>query len=253
MQCGQSFRWSVFPLDASDGQGEAPQSDRPSHEYRLCLRDRVICLRQSPEALLWDTVFPNPPTSPEETAKRDAETLEWINDYFQLDIDLKELYLTWSKRDPVFLGLQERFSGIRILRQDPWENLISYVTFASHLPSYDDPICFSAHTPDLFALPIIIFREFRRWLNRSALTIHHHSSPLLRRQGPGSQNHTTHSHPHRLLLLPKWPPASVLSGLVTEQISFRKLQRCWSIVALNPPRLNRRPLFMLGKSLWRCG
>lgn len=138
LQCGQSFRWSVYPLAASDGQGETPQSDRPSHEYRLCLRDRVICLRQSQEALLWDAIFPSPPTSPEETAKRDAETLGWISDYFQLDIDLRELYLTWSKRDPVFHGLQERFSGIRILRQDPWENLISYVTFASHLPSYDD-------------------------------------------------------------------------------------------------------------------
>ena len=144
MQCGQSFRWSVFPLDTSDEQEETPQSDRPSHEYRLCLRDRVICLRQSQEALLWGVVFPTPPTSPEETAKRDAETLEWIGDYFQLDVDLKELYRSWSKRDPVFRGLQERFSGIRILRQDPWENLISYVTFASHLPSYDDdPIVFS--------------------------------------------------------------------------------------------------------------
>lgn len=131
-------------MDTLDGQEETPQSDRPSHEYRLCLRDRVICLRQSQEALLWDAVFPTPPTSPEETAKRDTETLEWIGDYFRLDVDLKELYLSWSKRDPVFHGLQERFSGIRILRQDPWENLISYVTFASRLPSYDnDPIVFS--------------------------------------------------------------------------------------------------------------
>ena len=124
LRCGQSFRWSIFPLAASEGQAEA---EEPSHEYRLCLRDRVVCLRQSQETLLWNAVFPNPPTSPEETAKRDAETLEWINDYFQLDIDLKELYRTWSGRDPIFNGLQERFSGIRMLRQDPWENLVSCV------------------------------------------------------------------------------------------------------------------------------
>jgi len=129
LQCGQSFRWSIFPLAASEGQGEITKHTQPSHEYRLCLRDRVVCLRQSQEALLWNAVFTDPPTSPEETAKRDAETLEWINDYFQLDVDLQELYRTWSERDHIFNGLQERFSGIRILRQDPWENLISYVIF----------------------------------------------------------------------------------------------------------------------------
>ena len=134
LQCGQSFRWSIFPLAASEGQGETPQLVQPSHEYRLCLRDRVVCLRQSQEALLWAAVFPNPPTSPEEMAERDVETLAWINDYFQLNVDLKELYRTWSERDPIFNGLQERFSGIRILRQDPWENLISYVVSVSVVP-----------------------------------------------------------------------------------------------------------------------
>lgn len=136
LQCGQSFRWSIFPLAVLEGQGEKSQPGQPSHEYRLCLRDRVICLRQSQEALLWNAVFPNPPTSLEETTERDAETLEWINDYFQLDIDLEELYRTWSERDPIFSGLQERFSGIRILRQDPWENLISYVICVSYLRSH---------------------------------------------------------------------------------------------------------------------
>ena len=132
LQCGQSFRWSAFPLAAPGGHGETAQSGQPSHEYRLCLRDRIICLRQSKEALLWNAVFPNAPTSPEDMVKRDAETLEWINDYFQLDVDLEDLYRTWSNRDPIFRGLRERFSGIRILRQDPWENLISYVILASH-------------------------------------------------------------------------------------------------------------------------
>ena len=83
-------------------------------------------------------MFPNPPASPEEVAKRDVETLDWINDYFQLNVDLKELYRTWSEQDPIFNGLQERFSGIRILRQDPWENLVSYVIPVSCFPSCDD-------------------------------------------------------------------------------------------------------------------
>ena len=164
LQCGQSFRWSIFPLVASEGQGKTLQTGQPSHEYRLCLRDRVICLRQSHEALLWNAVFPNPPTSPEEVAKRDAETLSWINDYFQLNVDLKELYRTWSERDPIFNGLQERFSGIRILRQDPWENLVSYVIPLSCLPSCnDDRVVSPTHLLDSFALPITTFHGSRRW------------------------------------------------------------------------------------------
>ena len=204
LQCGQSFRWSIFPLVASEGQGETAQPGQPSHEYRLCLRDRVVCLRQSQDALLWNAVFPNPPTCPEETAERDAETLHWISDYFQLDVDLKELYRTWSKRDPIFNGLQERFSGIRILRQDPWENLISYGAFVLHLPSREDDhvFFFFTCTPDSFALPITTFRESQRWSNPSVRTTLLPSSPFLRHQvNLGGQKHTTHSHPHQL-----WPP-----------------------------------------------
>lgn len=201
LQCGQSFRWSIFPLAASETQGESAQPGQPSHEYRLCLRDRVICLRQSQEAILWNAVFPHPPASPEETAKRDLETLEWINDYFQLNVDLRELYRTWSERDPIFKGLQERFSGIRILRQDPWENLISYVISFRTLPPYDDNhAILSLHTPASFALPITIFHGSQRWLNRYAQTTLLPSSLSLHHQGPWSQNHITHSHPHHY-----WP------------------------------------------------
>jgi len=53
--------------------------------------------------------------------------LVWLRDYFQLDVDLVKLYDTWSDMDPVFLRLRDRFVGIRMLRQDPWENLISFI------------------------------------------------------------------------------------------------------------------------------
>jgi len=122
LKCGQSFRWSIYPLHPA-----LPLD--PSHEYRLCLQDRVVCLRQSPDTLFYRTVFPDSPVSPEvvETA-RDAETLLWLNDYFQLDVDLVKLYDEWSEKDPVFAKLRARFEGIRMLRQDPWENLISSVS-----------------------------------------------------------------------------------------------------------------------------
>ena len=118
LKCGQSFRWSIYPLHPA-----LPLD--PSHEYRLCLQDRVVCLRQSPDTLFYRSVFPDSPVSPDVETARDAETLSWLKDYFQLDVDLVKLYEEWSEKDPVFAKLRGRFEGIRMLRQDPWENLIS--------------------------------------------------------------------------------------------------------------------------------
>lgn len=124
LKCGQSFRWSIYPLFA----GTPSDPNAPTHEYRLCLRDRVVCLRQLPDTLLFRTVLPEPTPSPTQQSSSEAETLAWLNDYFQLDIDLVKLYDEWSRRDPVFARFRDRFEGIRMLRQDPWENLISCVS-----------------------------------------------------------------------------------------------------------------------------
>jgi N-glycosylase/DNA lyase len=121
LKCGQSFRWSIYPLHP------ALPSD-PIHEYRLCLQDRVVCLRQSPDTLFYRVVFPDASATPETMSTRDKETLDWLRDYFQLDVDLVKLYGEWAERDPVFAKLRTRFEGIRMLRQDPWENLISYAS-----------------------------------------------------------------------------------------------------------------------------
>lgn len=129
LKCGQSFRWLIFPLSSFNETVEDPCS--PTHEYRFCLPDRLVCLRQSSDTLFYRSVFPETPSSPTQEALKDAETLAWLRDYFQLDIDLVKLYDEWSLRDPVFRKLRDRFSGIRMLRQDPWENLISYVCLSS--------------------------------------------------------------------------------------------------------------------------
>ncbi|TCD66017.1 8-oxoguanine glycosylase ogg1 [Steccherinum ochraceum] len=124
LQCGQSFRWSVFPLPYPDF---SVNPDAPRHEYRVCLRDRVVCLRQTPDTLFYRAVYPSPSLDPKEEANKDAETLSWIRDYFQLDVDLLDLYSQWSKLDPVFHKLKDRFEGIRVLRQDPFECLLSFI------------------------------------------------------------------------------------------------------------------------------
>ncbi|KAJ7111527.1 DNA glycosylase [Mycena crocata] len=111
LKCGQSFRWIAVG----------------DQEYRLCLRDRVVCVKQDPTTLFYRTLLPDPQPSALQRSLRDAETLVWLSDYFQLDVDLAKLYAEWARRDKVFSSIETRFAGIRILRQDPWENLISFV------------------------------------------------------------------------------------------------------------------------------
>ncbi len=128
LKCGQSFRWSILtnPLpEAKAASDQCQPADSPRVEYRLCLKDRVVCLRQSLDTLYYRNVFPDPQPAPAELPGREAETLAWLKDYFQLDIDLGLLYKQWGGKDKVFAKIQDRFEGIRMLRQDPWENLVS--------------------------------------------------------------------------------------------------------------------------------
>lgn len=113
LACGQSFRWFKHALPFATPTAA-------THEYRFALSDRVVSLRQTPDTLLWRS-------QPEHES-----TIVWLRDYFQLDVDLESLYTTWAARDPVFDTLvKDRFKGLRMLRQDPWENLISCVRRSS--------------------------------------------------------------------------------------------------------------------------
>lgn len=50
-----------------------------------------------------------------------------LRDYFQLNVDLPALYKEWSARDTHFCKISGSFPGIRIMRQDPTENLFSFI------------------------------------------------------------------------------------------------------------------------------
>ena len=236
LKCGQSFRWSIYPLRT------ALPSD-PSHEYRLCLQDRVVCLRQSPDTLFYRAVFPDSPVSPELKTTRDAETLLWLRDYFQLEVDLVMLYNEWSEKDPVFAKLRGRFEGIRVLRQDPWENLISYALLLFTLASS----ALILLAVGLYVPRITTLLESRKWSSHFAPSIRHlsyrshrsyrlrlecllHPSqmaliPVLQHQSQDSRAITLSLL--RLVSLPLMSlQRSALLALATVQILYRRLRKC---------------------------
>ena len=49
-----------------------------------------------------------------------------IKDYFRLDVDLRGIY--WDiNRDALMDSLIRKYRGLRLIRQDPWECLVSYI------------------------------------------------------------------------------------------------------------------------------
>nr|XP_033782223.1 N-glycosylase/DNA lyase isoform X2 [Geotrypetes seraphini] len=60
-----------------------------------------------------------------ELAQKEAQ--EILRDYFQLNVSLVELYQHWGMSDPHFHRVSQRFPGVRILRQDPTECLVSFI------------------------------------------------------------------------------------------------------------------------------
>lgn len=61
--------------------------------------------------------------------KSDDNSLEsdLLRKYFRLDVSLKQHYAQWAKKDPHFEKAAEKFAGVRILCQDPVENLFSFI------------------------------------------------------------------------------------------------------------------------------
>jgi N-glycosylase/DNA lyase len=122
-----------------------PEND----EWRCVLRDRIVSLKQDPSHLYYrayaprspsasSTLLPTPPVSTpsshtdSQTASNaddssNDETLALVIHYLNLSSNLTGLYSQWSDSDPNFKKKAPNFTGIRILRQDAWEALVSFI------------------------------------------------------------------------------------------------------------------------------
>lgn len=60
---------------------------------------------------------------------------ETLRNFFQLDVTFPELLTEWSEKDKFFgnvIGVDSKFRGLRICRQDPFECLISFIVSANN-------------------------------------------------------------------------------------------------------------------------
>ncbi|GAA5828299.1 hypothetical protein JCM5353_003291 [Sporobolomyces roseus] len=145
LKSGQSFRWNrsttlyaTLPDHSSDSTSPsiAPQSE--SEEWSFGWQERTVVLRQDDLGLHYRSLYPyNPPdhTAYYSDLERDT-TRQLLMDYFQLSIPLAPLYDNWSKTDDKFRKKLEkeggRLKGIRVLKQDEWETLVSFICSANN-------------------------------------------------------------------------------------------------------------------------
>ncbi len=95
---GQAFRWR-----------------KQEAWYEGVISGEFVCLRGASEGIEYVT-----------SNDDDGSMASRLRDYFSLDVDLCKVYAVLS-RDEELRGAFERYSGMRVLRQDPWETVLSFL------------------------------------------------------------------------------------------------------------------------------
>lgn len=96
LDCGQLFRWQKI-----------------GDWWYGVAAEKVIKLKQNKEGLIFEA-FPDTPNR------------RFIEGYLRLDDDLPSIYAKIGKDEHVLEAIR-RFCGLRLIRQEPWECLISYI------------------------------------------------------------------------------------------------------------------------------
>lgn len=98
-----------FNLDFTLGCGQAFRWDKRGEWWYDVVREKVFKIRQSGNKLEFENA-----------------DISFVKDYFGLHHDLPEIFSLITK-DKHIKAAVKKFKGLRILRQDPWECLISYI------------------------------------------------------------------------------------------------------------------------------
>ena len=108
MECGQAFRWS-----------RVSSPELGDHLEGIVFGNRVRAKQTGHEAL-----FTSEPDDP-------AAFRPILEDYLGLNHDLDAIYAALGQ-DPTVARLIEKYPGLRVLRQDPWECLVSFICSANN-------------------------------------------------------------------------------------------------------------------------
>lgn len=123
LKCGQSFRWQRSHRELPSGAFSQPL-------FSCVLNHKLWCLEETEDGFRYRTYRSTPLSCQQLSEVTDQEIQEdraFLHDYLQLQVPLTDLYGKWSAKDPNFKAKAPLFPGVRILRQDPVENLICFI------------------------------------------------------------------------------------------------------------------------------
>lgn len=114
LRCGQTFRWKNI-----------------DNVWSFTTQDRIILLKQDDTQLHYGWIMAEWHKN-HDISRQQNETLQFISDYFVLGTNLEALYDEWQAVDLKYHKITAKspfkmFPGIRILRQDPWETVVSFI------------------------------------------------------------------------------------------------------------------------------
>ncbi|GAA5933050.1 8-oxoguanine glycosylase OGG1 [Sporobolomyces koalae] len=138
LKSGQSFRWHRSSPVAATLPPSATPDTAEGEEWSFGCQDRTVVLRQDDHGVHYRALYPfKPPHAAYLADVAHDTTRSMLVDYFQLDTPLAPLYDTWSARDSSFKRKIEsdsdgRLRGIRVLKQDEWETLVSFICSANN-------------------------------------------------------------------------------------------------------------------------
>lgn len=106
LKCGQSFRWKVL-------------EEKDEKVFIGVIQKQLVLMKQDENNIYYHIT----------SGELDEHV---IRDYFNLKVNLEDLYKKWSEVDPIFLKIASSYPGVRMLRQDPVENLFSFICSANN-------------------------------------------------------------------------------------------------------------------------
>ncbi|KAJ9101727.1 hypothetical protein QFC21_003066 [Naganishia friedmannii] len=146
----------------------------PLEEWSRAIRNppRVIFLRQTPTKIYYTSIVPPSTQPPHPELPTDSCTIgnpetdrAFLVDLFNIELtarfgSLGEIYTRWAEQDPLLFGRAMKTravpQGVRVLRQDPWECLIEFITSSANnvprITSLMHRLCYH-FSPLLLTLP----------------------------------------------------------------------------------------------------
>jgi len=102
-----------YDLAATLASGQAFRWRRVGNAWESVIASRWVRLRQEGNIILAETAAP-------------VENWNWLRHYLQLDIDFTAIVQTFPADEPMQISLKS-CAGLRLLRQEPWECLASFI------------------------------------------------------------------------------------------------------------------------------